>query len=112
MNGTENLVFTSIDVDTLIERIAERVIIIMTFNGNPEKIRKFFIRKELLKTPIDQLNTSYRLYNSLKTYSDIRTLEDLVMSTEKDLMRIRNFGNKSMAEVKNLLEGYGLSLEE
>ena len=108
-NRTENLVFTSIDVDTLIEMIGDRVINVML--GNTETRNKFFKRSEILKTRIRELNTSLRLYNCLK-FADIKTLEDLTMRTEKDLWRIRNFGTKSLTEVKNLLQEYGLTLKQ
>jgi DNA-directed RNA polymerase alpha subunit len=110
MNGTENLVFTSIDVDTLVERIADKVIEIMLFHGNQQKRKKFFEINDLLKTPIYKLEISVRTYNCFKNY-EIRTLEDLIQYTEKDLMKIRNFGKKGVIEIKNLLEEYGLSLK-
>jgi DNA-directed RNA polymerase alpha subunit len=110
MNGTENLVFTSIDVDTLIERIAERVINIMLFNGNSKKRKEFFDRNDLLKTTIGKLNISPRTYNCFKS-QEIRTLEDLILYTERDLMKIRNFGKKGVIEIKELLEEYNLSLK-
>lgn len=108
MKETENLVFTSIDVDTLIERISVRVIEMMVIS---EKRKEFFEREELLQTRLSELNTSVRLDNCLRLGRlKLITLKDLTMCTERDLMRIRNFGPKSMTEVKNLLEGYGLSL--
>jgi DNA-directed RNA polymerase subunit alpha len=110
MNGTEDLVFTSIDVDTLVERIAQRVINIMLFNGNEEKRKKFFERNDLLKTPIYKLEFSVRTYNCFKRY-DILTLEHLIQYTEKDLIKLRNFGKKGLIEVLSFLEEHGLSLK-
>jgi len=111
MNGTENLVFTSIDVDTLVERIADRVIEIMLFHGNQQKRKKFFEINDLLKTPIGKLKLSVRTYNCFKNYSEIRTLEDLIQYTEKDLIKFRNFGKKGLLEVMTLLDEHGLSLK-
>ena len=108
-NGTENLVFTSIDVDTLVIIICDRVINVML--GNTETRNKFLERSEILKTHRDELSMSVRLYNCLK-YADIHTLEDLTMCTENDLWRIRNFGTRSLTEVKNLLQEYGLTLKQ
>jgi DNA-directed RNA polymerase alpha subunit len=108
-DGTENLVFTSIDVDTLIEMIGDRVINVML--GNTQARNNFFKRHELLKTRISEINTSVRLYNCLK-WGDIQTLEDLTKTTEKELWRIRNFGIKSLTEVKNILKEYGLTLKQ
>ena len=110
MNGTENLVFTSIDVDTLVEKIAERVIDIMLFHGNQEKRKKFFEKSDLLKTPIYKLKFSARTYNCFKRY-EIKTVEDLIQYTEKDLIKLRNFGKNALAEVISLLDEYGLSLK-
>ena len=110
MNGTENLVFTSIDVDTLVEKIAERVIHIMLFNGNTKMRKEFFQRNDLLKTPLTEFNLSARTYNCFD-YPEIKTLEDLTMYTEKRLMKLRNFGKKGVIEIKNLLEEYNLSLK-
>lgn len=110
MNGTENLVFTSIDVDTLVERIADKVIEIMLFHGNQQKRKKFFEINDLLKTPIYKLKFSARTYNCFKNY-EIRTLEDLIQYTEKDLIKLRNFGKKGLIEVITLLDEHGLSLK-
>jgi DNA-directed RNA polymerase alpha subunit len=110
MNGTENLVFTSIDVDTLVERIAERVIDIMLFHGNTKMRKGFFERNDLLKTPLTELNLSKRTYNCFYL-TEIKTLEDLTNLTEKDIMKFRNFGKNALAEIKNLLEEYNLSLK-
>jgi DNA-directed RNA polymerase alpha subunit len=109
-NGTENLVFTSIDIDTLVDRIADRVIHIMLFNGNTKMRKDFFERNDLLKTPIGELNLSVRTYNCFYL-ARIKTLEDLTMYTEKELMKLRNFGKIGLIEIKNLLEQYNLSLK-
>lgn len=111
MKETENLVFTSIDIDTLIERIAERLIKKVIINEGNEGIRKLIEVREILKMSVFELEISLRLYNCLR-YADIRTLEDLINCTETDLMRLRNFGVQSLDEVKNLLERYGLTLKE
>ena len=110
MNGTENLVFTSVDVDTLVEKIAERVIHIMLFNGNTKMRKEFFERNDLLKTPLNALNLSKRTYNCFY-WTEMKTLEDLTNLTEKDIMKFRNFGKNALAEVISLLDEYGLSLK-
>jgi DNA-directed RNA polymerase alpha subunit len=110
MNGTENLVFTSIDIDTLVERIADRVIEIMLFNHNAKMRTVFFERNDLLRTPIGQLNISKRTYNCF-SWTEIKTLGDLTNLTEKDIMKFRNFGNTALAEIKNLFEQYNLSFK-
>jgi DNA-directed RNA polymerase alpha subunit len=110
MNRTENLVFTSVDVDTLVEKIAEKVIDIMLFHGNQEKRKKFFEINDFLKTPIYKLDFSVRTYNCFKA-NDIRTLEDLIQRSERDLIKIRNFGKKGLLEVITFLDEHGLSLK-
>jgi DNA-directed RNA polymerase subunit alpha len=60
---------------------------------------------------IEELNLSVRSYNCLKR-EGINTVGDLVGKTESELMDIRNFGQKSIDEVKGKLEELGLSLRE
>jgi len=52
-----------------------------------------------------------RTYNCLKK-ANIMTIGELVQKTEGDLMQIRNFGKKSLNEVKEKLAGFGLSLKK
>ena len=52
-----------------------------------------------------------RSYNCLKR-EGIRTVGELVSRTEQDLLEIRNFGVKSIDEVKEKLAGMGLSLKQ
>ncbi|AZA09957.1 DNA-directed RNA polymerase subunit alpha [Corynebacterium pseudopelargi] len=62
-------------------------------------------------TPIEDLNFSVRSYNCLKR-QDIHTVGELAECTESDLLDIRNFGQKSINEVKIKLAGLGLSLKD
>jgi DNA-directed RNA polymerase subunit alpha len=64
-----------------------------------------------LATPIEDLNFSVRSYNCLKR-EGINTVGDLVQRSEQELMDIRNFGQKSIDEVKGKLEELGLHLKE
>ena len=108
-NGTENLVFTSIDVDALIKMIGDRVLDVML--GNVQSREKFFKDSDLLKTPINELDMSVRLFNCLNMYN-IKTLGDLLTYSEHDLMRFRNFGKLTLTELKWLLKEYNLNLRE
>ena len=54
---------------------------------------------------------SVRCFNCCK-YNDLLTIGDLVKKTEKQLLRSRNFGKKSLAELKDLLSSYGLTLKK
>ena len=58
---------------------------------------------------IDDLDFSNRTYNCLKRQG-IETLEELGGYTEEELMNIRNFGQKSLDEVKDKLKEYNLEL--
>ncbi len=58
---------------------------------------------------IEELDFSVRTYNCLKK-ANVLTLGELVQLTEADLMNIRNFGKKSLNEVKDKLESLGLAL--
>ncbi len=60
---------------------------------------------------IEELNLSVRSYNCLKR-EGINTVGDLVEKTEPELVDIRNFGQKSIEEVKAKLEELGLTLAE
>jgi DNA-directed RNA polymerase subunit alpha len=64
-----------------------------------------------LAITIEELNLSVRSYNCLKR-EGINTVGDLVQRSEQELMDIRNFGQKSIDEVKAKLEELGLSLRE
>jgi len=60
---------------------------------------------------VEELNLSVRSYNCLKR-EGINTVGDLVERTEAELMDIRNFGQKSIDEVRSKLEELGLALRE
>ena len=59
---------------------------------------------------IEELDFSVRTYNCLKK-ANILTINELVQFTETDLMQIRNFGRKSLTEVREKLGQLGLSLK-
>jgi DNA-directed RNA polymerase subunit alpha len=70
------------------------------------------IRTELnehLFRSVDELELSVRASNCLKT-ANIRTIADLVQRTESELLRTKNFGKKSLNEIKTILGEMGLSL--
>lgn len=59
---------------------------------------------------IEELDFSVRTYNCLKK-ANILTIPELVQITEADLMQIRNFGKKSLTEVREKLAGLNLTLK-
>jgi DNA-directed RNA polymerase subunit alpha len=64
-----------------------------------------------LALPIEELNLSVRSYNCLKR-EGINTVGELVQRSEQELTDIRNFGQKSIDEVKSKLDELGLGLRE
>ena len=66
---------------------------------------------EQLSTPIEQLDMTVRSYNCLKR-EGIHTVGELITRSEADLLDIRNFGAKSIDEVKAKLVGMGLQLKD
>ena len=64
-----------------------------------------------LALPVEDLNLTVRSYNCLKR-EGIHTVGELISRSEQDLLDIRNFGAKSIDEVKQKLSGMGLSLKD
>lgn len=62
---------------------------------------------ELLLKPLEELELSVRAYNCLRNAGITRVI-DLVNVPEEDALRIKNFGKKSLNEVKEIMEGFGL----
>ena len=58
---------------------------------------------------VDELELSVRASNCLKT-ANIRTIADLVQKSEAELLKTKNFGKKSLNEIKTILGEMGLSL--
>ncbi len=64
---------------------------------------------DLLMNPIEELELSVRAHNCLVN-ANIKRIFDLVNMTEDEGLKIKNFGRKSLNEVKESLKAYGLSL--
>ena len=64
-----------------------------------------------LALPIEELQLTIRSYNCLKR-EGIHAVGELVARSEADLLDIRNFGSKSISEVKEKLAGLGLGLKD
>jgi DNA-directed RNA polymerase subunit alpha len=64
---------------------------------------------ENLDKSVEELELSVRSYNSLKN-ANIRTIRELVQKTEGEMLKTKNFGRKSLNEIKEILSGMGLSL--
>ncbi len=82
------------------ERLEEEAEVI---TAEDDKIREYLDRS------IDELELSVRSYNCLKN-AGIETVRDLVQKTESELLKTKNFGRKSLNEIKELLADMKLSL--
>jgi DNA-directed RNA polymerase subunit alpha len=71
--------------------------------SEPEAVDEEMLHmRKLLKTPLNDLDLSVRAYNCLKA-ANVKTLGDLVMLEISDMMKFRNFGKKSLAELEQLV---------
>ena len=75
--------------------------------GEPIDEEMLHMRK-LLKTSLSDLDLSVRAYNCLKA-ADVKTLGDLVELEISDMMKFRNFGKKSLAELEQLVADKSLT---
>jgi len=64
---------------------------------------------ENLDKSVEELELSVRSYNCLKN-ANIRTIRELVQKTEAEMLKTKNFGRKSLNEIKEILQSMGLSL--
>jgi len=65
--------------------------------------------RQILATPVEELELSVRSSNCLKN-ANIKTIGDLTRKTEDDIAKTRNFGKKSLQEIKDRLVEWNLSL--
>lgn len=77
--------------------------------GEPEQVDEELLHmRKMLKTNLNDLDLSVRAYNCLKA-ADVRTLGDLVSLEISDMMKFRNFGKKSLAELEQLVSDKALT---
>jgi DNA-directed RNA polymerase subunit alpha len=65
--------------------------------------------RQILNTPVEELELSVRSSNCLKN-ANIKTIGELTRKTEDDITKTRNFGKKSLQEIKEKLKEWNLSL--
>lgn len=86
------------------EEEREESMMVATSSGlNPSTINE-----NLLKS-VDELELSVRAFNCLKS-ANIKTIAELVQKTEHEMLRTKNFGRKSLNEIKEILHSMGLHL--
>jgi DNA-directed RNA polymerase subunit alpha len=69
--------------------------------ANPRELKKYYL------TPVDDLELSVRSHNCLKA-ANIKNLAELVRKDEQEMLKFRNFGRKSLAELMEIVETLGL----
>ncbi len=93
--------------------LKDHLTIFINFEEKEEEIEKTEdqkeeINKNLLKG-VNELELSVRAANCLKN-ADIKSILELVQKTESEMLKTKNFGRKSLNEIKEILEDMGLSL--
>jgi DNA-directed RNA polymerase subunit alpha len=93
--------------------IKDHMFIFINFEERPPEEEEEVDREaekvaENLKRSVEELELSVRSYNCLKN-ADIKTIADLVQKTEADMLKTKNFGRKSLNEIKEILTEMGLS---
>ncbi|MBI1873890.1 MAG: DNA-directed RNA polymerase subunit alpha [Acidobacteria bacterium] len=75
----------------------------------PAEQPRLAVANENLDKSVEELELSVRSYNCLKN-ANIRTIRELVQKTEAEMLKTKNFGRKSLNEIKEILHSMGLSL--
>ncbi len=93
--------------------LRDHTAIFINFEELPEAVEEPAERalnqmNEVLNRSVEELELSVRSYNCLKNAS-IQTIGDLVQKTEAEMLRTKNFGRKSLNEIKEILASLGLS---
>jgi DNA-directed RNA polymerase subunit alpha len=88
--------------------------IFINFEEEPEVLevsadRPTTAHNENLDRSVEELELSVRSYNCLKN-ANITTIRELVQKTEQEMLKTKNFGRKSLNEIKEILSAMGLSL--
>jgi len=94
--------------------IKDHLSIFINFEEGPGDVNEEIDREEErlnenLSRSVDELELSVRSYNCLKN-ANIRTIGELVQKTEAEMLKTKNFGRKSLNEIKEILSSMGLSL--
>jgi len=93
--------------------VKDHMFIFINFEEGPEEIEETVDREaerlvENLKRSVEELELSVRSYNCLKN-ADIKTIGELVQKSEGEMLKTKNFGRKSLNEIKEILLDMGLS---
>jgi DNA-directed RNA polymerase subunit alpha len=93
--------------------LKDHMAIFINFEETPEAVEEAPERPtgalyDILNRSVEELELSVRSYNCLKN-ANIQTIQDLIQKTEAEMLRTKNFGRKSLNEIKEILQGLGLS---
>lgn len=96
--------------------LMEHIKLFTELTENVDKIEIMVEKEEesidrLMEMTVEELDLSVRSYNCLKR-AGINSVDELIKKTEEDLMKVRNLGKKSLAEIKEKLGELGLSLRK
>jgi len=94
--------------------LKDHMSIFINFEEVPEQTEEISERgldkmNEILNRSVEELELSVRSYNCLKN-ANIQTIGELVQKSEAEMLRTKNFGRKSLNEIKEILANMGLSL--
>ncbi|GAB4312914.1 MAG: DNA-directed RNA polymerase subunit alpha [Candidatus Sumerlaeia bacterium] len=89
-------------------QVEEEAIAVKSYEEAEEEASPLAEMQAKLDKSIEELELSVRSYNCLEA-AGIKTIRDLVQKTEQEMLRYRNFGRKSLSEIKNILKDMGLS---
>ncbi len=94
--------------------LKDHMTIFINFEETPEVVEEVVERgmekvNEILNRSVEELELSVRSYNCLKN-ANIQTIGELVQRTEAEMLRTKNFGRKSLNEIKEILASMGLTL--
>ncbi len=76
--------------------------------GESEQEEEVVRVRKILRMSVDELELSVRSHNCLRS-ANIKTMADLVRRSESELLKFRNFGRKSLAELSEIVEQQGLT---
>ncbi|HUC44484.1 MAG TPA: DNA-directed RNA polymerase subunit alpha [Candidatus Sulfotelmatobacter sp.] len=94
--------------------LKDQMAIFINFEESSEEVMDFPTTEDervldQLNRSVDELELSVRSYNCLKN-ANIKSIYDLVTKTESEMLKTKNFGRKSLNEIKDILAEMGLSL--
>jgi len=93
---------------SLFVSIEEEAIVAPRAEEESDEVSETQALAEKLDKSIEELELSVRSFNCLEA-AGIKTIRDLVQKTENEMLKYRNFGRKSLTEIKNILKAMGLS---